>query len=647
MDMQYWAPAPMYLKDAEDYWPRRLLHIPTMTSHERSGDGKYGDCQYPKYNILSYTWGRWHVRDYDPMHPYIHVHGTSWAIPRIDEAHFTATAFYKVVQRMMQPQQGIEWAWIDVACIDQENDAVKMDEVGRQASIFKKASRAFVWLSQSHSLELADAFRTIGDLACVSLGDTINGKHQTGACPALRQIYSSATKILEDPWFTSLWTLQELFMRHDALFLSKTGETITGWTLSNPNRPMFVETLLGLFHNLFEEMNDVRMATFDGHSNINTAPAEEAQAISTVRQLSVIITELLDRSGLSAVEPFSDNPNIQYGAAKFRMTTNPEDRVYAIMQIYNLRVGQSIRPDDQPSLAKLIGEFGLAINANSALLGQLFVHTNTEMELGYPYWCITEASRVPPWCSLIAKQRSTSDQDRQVTSKIYKETSSSSVAAKGHFCKFHDFYGICLAALTDTSSVGMSLKDIMSVNIYLDQQFRSEVETHDSFLHLRHYEMRERRHGLDHIWREYGACLCENYGSKRNGLVIMLLGEEPAVGIWVAEGPRLPQRRHFGLILRSIGSVPLLPETTETPTIRGTYQRLGICVWTMAWSLSDTLVGQGEGLEKVKRRLALETEHPLKDGTSNMSWEDLWVASESFTWNVIRLWTQPVEIKLC
>lgn len=27
--------------DAEDYWPRRLLHIPTMISHEDSGNGAY------------------------------------------------------------------------------------------------------------------------------------------------------------------------------------------------------------------------------------------------------------------------------------------------------------------------------------------------------------------------------------------------------------------------------------------------------------------------------------------------------------------------------------------------------------------------------------------------------------------------------
>jgi hypothetical protein len=44
-------------------------------------------------------------------------------------------------------QEGLEWSWIDIACVDQENRDVKMDEVGRQASIFLEAADFFVWLS--------------------------------------------------------------------------------------------------------------------------------------------------------------------------------------------------------------------------------------------------------------------------------------------------------------------------------------------------------------------------------------------------------------------------------------------------------------------------------------------------------------------
>lgn len=42
--------------------------------------------------------------------------------------------------------QSTTWAWIDVACIDQANYAVKMDEIGQQVGIFANAARVYAWL---------------------------------------------------------------------------------------------------------------------------------------------------------------------------------------------------------------------------------------------------------------------------------------------------------------------------------------------------------------------------------------------------------------------------------------------------------------------------------------------------------------------
>lgn len=39
-------------------WPRRLLHVPTMTSHQRYREDTYNGEKAPSYNVLSYTWGR-------------------------------------------------------------------------------------------------------------------------------------------------------------------------------------------------------------------------------------------------------------------------------------------------------------------------------------------------------------------------------------------------------------------------------------------------------------------------------------------------------------------------------------------------------------------------------------------------------------
>jgi hypothetical protein len=73
------------------------------------------------------------------------VHEVPWKVPTIDETHFTVEAFQKVVHQT--GMRGVEWAWIEIACIDQENDSIKMHEIVKQASIFRKATNAFVWLS--------------------------------------------------------------------------------------------------------------------------------------------------------------------------------------------------------------------------------------------------------------------------------------------------------------------------------------------------------------------------------------------------------------------------------------------------------------------------------------------------------------------
>lgn len=92
----------------------------------------YGSIREPAYSILTYTWGRWPA----PNGPHIDVSGTTWDIPAVDESMFSVASFHQVIKKMGEVN---EFAWIDVVCIDQENYAVKMDEIGRQVGIFANA----------------------------------------------------------------------------------------------------------------------------------------------------------------------------------------------------------------------------------------------------------------------------------------------------------------------------------------------------------------------------------------------------------------------------------------------------------------------------------------------------------------------------
>ncbi|KUI68411.1 hypothetical protein VM1G_04646 [Cytospora mali] len=560
-----------------------------MTSYERSGKGTYGTVEFPKYSILSYTWGRWQTQNLDPDRDTrdeassraLPVSGTTWAIPSVNEDHFTVEAFQKVVFQIGHSSLGheeiIEWAWIDVACIDQEDDAVKMDEVGRQVSIFRNASRAYVWLSRipRDALEYAMYIlrRTGGDFS-------LNPWNQEAdiLLPVLRVIRQSIVTVLDDPWFSSLWTLQELMMRHDAVILSREAMSvpITGYAGQDP---VDLNFLMQCCVNVQKEV---------ARKAVGEYQIQSADLPSEVRDL---LSDIENRIYCSGV-PFAlltSNPNVQYGAAKFRQTSRTEDRIYGIMQIYDLRVGQSIRTNEKPTLDELVKEFGLAINGRSPVMGQLFVHI-AEPRAGLS-WCISEESGVPDWLHTL-----TEPQERcTISLREGGPTDTPVVVATGPCCTFSEFYG----ASTTAGSEAM-------LEIFLDHTTNQLLGGPASS------DMSFRRRGLRRdpdTWQQRGAALLERFGSE--GLVVMLLGES-----------RLPMPRlnstwgqYYGVLLRRVDAPPGFPAA---------YQRLGLICWRDLILPSPSDEGSkrfSEGLEVLRtgedaRLVYLETLDKLFSGPS-------------------------------
>ncbi len=122
-------------------WPRRLLHVVTLTSVVRNDGNVFAGVKEPRYDILSYTWGRFTCSKGRA----IDVRGIEWKIPAIDESHFTVEEFEAVIR---QVGRDVEFIWVDIACIHQEDEALKAEDVGNQAGIFKNAHKAFIWLNR-------------------------------------------------------------------------------------------------------------------------------------------------------------------------------------------------------------------------------------------------------------------------------------------------------------------------------------------------------------------------------------------------------------------------------------------------------------------------------------------------------------------
>jgi hypothetical protein len=186
-----------HLQDPGKDWPSRLLHVPTMTSmvlEMVNGHALYGGQADPAYNILTYTWGRW-AR---PVGPAIEVKGVPWKIPPIDPAHFSVDDFLQVIKRI---SEDTEFIWIDIACIDQENEALKLDEIGRQAAIFDKAERTFIWLNHCQANELQMWVNEANHSYRVCKEYIPGGSLAVGTGEWVKSALETASRLFLDPWF--------------------------------------------------------------------------------------------------------------------------------------------------------------------------------------------------------------------------------------------------------------------------------------------------------------------------------------------------------------------------------------------------------------------------------------------------------------
>ncbi|KAK6220598.1 hypothetical protein LQW54_002043 [Pestalotiopsis sp. IQ-011] len=296
-----------------------------------------------------------------------------------------------------------------------------MDEIGKQAAIFQQAQKAYVWLSHATSESLSKAADTINNVASwIASGDWLDfsyvrpedGIYDIVNWPSWNEISRSQKLIvlktlneafdliLADPWFTSLWTLQEVTMRNDAVILSDHANLVVRrWYDADQFRPVYsMVHLSNHWDTLRWDLAEMLEYKDNGFRRIDIyETGYKSQKLRKGETDEFLRSEILALANRVTATGFPDlntnNPHVQYGAAHYRKTVNEVGRIYGIMQIYNVRVGQALRLNDRPCLKKLVLEFAIEVNVRSPLKGQLFVHTApTEIS---PSWCITEQSTVP------------------------------------------------------------------------------------------------------------------------------------------------------------------------------------------------------------------------------------------------------------
>ncbi len=355
-------------------WPRRLLHVPTMTSYEWQTGNKYGYTNAPPYNVITYTWGRYQLKDDEkPDVNSIAIRGIPWEVPRIDPSHFTTQGFLGVIQSAVQSDapwvlDPIEYVWLDIACIDQRGgEPTSAAEIGRQAVIFGNAKNCFAWLT---SVPKEALLRTLYELGTFVKQGCDGNDTNINACIEV---------LLADPWFSSLWTLQEAFIRQDVIILAQEGLPVTELVVDGKRRPWMLTDVMDRCERLHQGMK--------GGVGLPISPESPVA--------------LLSKSGLHAL--FCNNALATFVAATHRQVSKPEDRIYGIQQVFGLRVGTSAVHAPHRvhfNRAELEAEFFDQLLRIYPVQSQLFVHDRVAT-LGSA-WKLNNSARFPDYWDLDA-----------------------------------------------------------------------------------------------------------------------------------------------------------------------------------------------------------------------------------------------------
>lgn len=391
-------------------WPRRLLHVPTMTSYCWQPGHVYGTFVAPQYNAITYTWGRWmlptpdllpHVRPLD-------IKGVNWSIPRVDPEHFSQDEFMAVIKKIMEPISSteassrdakpslVEFLWLDIACIDQRAQSPDgAAEIGRQGDIFRGANRVFAWLTTVSGAGLVDLLTNISmpNPAAFEYYSNIQLPRP------LSVIQDSLDFLTRDPWFSSLWTLQEAFLRQDTLFIARDGlvaqevhPSSSEWA-SQEWPVLVVEQKAVLTFPFSVERLDwicLNLGLFIRADITDSSPEATETALQRDRALR-------KRIGIGSGWEKS-SPMLAFTASAHRTASYESDRIYGIQQVFGFRLGATRVGAPQRVFTREELELELAkeIIAKFPLTSQLFV-TEHPREFGHN-WRINPDSQPVGGC---------------------------------------------------------------------------------------------------------------------------------------------------------------------------------------------------------------------------------------------------------
>jgi hypothetical protein len=324
----------------------------------------------PQYQVLSYTWGRAASDSWET------VEGVPWRV------RSSKALPPERIMNLVKGSFSAQYVWVDIFCIPQECPVAKAWEVSRQQSIFRDASSGIAWLHQTYQV-LPLYFGIYSWM--LDIGQCFNTPEcRPVACPDFA--LSRLKELLDDPWFSSSWTLQEAILQ-PKLMLGGEGETprYGGFRPGDQTSAIVIESVsvldfrrrLGFLLALaMESLHHLKRARVkSGTSHIRVSDAHE-------------LKRLVMSTGLSCL--VSPGPDTIFIALATRTSVKEHDKYYGTQSIFGMRMlGDYKKPVEEVRgqfLEYIWGKYSpvLALALNDPIKDYSLAFTeNCEMFLDY------------------------------------------------------------------------------------------------------------------------------------------------------------------------------------------------------------------------------------------------------------------------
>lgn len=190
-----------------------------------------------QYRAISYAWGdsvgQHRIRCSDGHFIKIGDHGVEIREELSNTGITVSDTLYALLTEL-QPENADIVLWIDAICINQRDLIERASQVQMMDQIYAWAICVIIWLPPDNSREVEMALQAIRSLCSIGMrfsgdgsqkrngGETISLRFEYPSEPddeqiAERRQLSSFCSMLSKPWFTRVWTVQEVIMGPDSI----------------------------------------------------------------------------------------------------------------------------------------------------------------------------------------------------------------------------------------------------------------------------------------------------------------------------------------------------------------------------------------------------------------------------------------------